>query len=89
MPTLGDILDSKYNSRTVKNTIKRWTGSWPANCDICEVKLTEHSYFVDGATKYGPWALMCPACHIHTGRGLGTGKGQKYSSKNGLIKLEG
>ena len=67
---------------------RKWLGTWPASCDICEAKLEKEDYFVDGATTFGPWALMCPACHRTHGRGLGTGKGQKYDSKT-RVKLGG
>lgn len=67
---------------------KKWRGTWPAECDICYTTLSEQEYFVDGHTIFGPWALMCPGCHITKGYGLGTGRGQKYDSKT-LEKLEG
>lgn len=34
--------------------------------------------FVDGRTKYGPWATMTLESFEVHGVGLGTGKGQKY-----------
>jgi cytochrome c553 len=34
--------------------------------------------FVDGLTRYGPWANMCVSCHASSGYGLGIGRGQKY-----------
>lgn len=74
---------------------KKWRGTWPAECDICmyfndgvKTDLRNVPYFVDGATRQGPWALMCPECHAMHGVGLGTGRGQKYDSKT-LVKLEG
>lgn len=67
---------------------KKWNGSWPAKCDICNTDLEEEEHFVDGVTQYGPWGLMCPECHSSVGNGLGTGRGQAYSSDT-LIKLEG
>jgi len=73
----------------IRKHIKRWMGTWPANCDICGNSLTSPNlYFIDGRTKDGPWALMCTQCHYMHGVGLGTGRGQKYDSKT-LIKLEG
>jgi len=57
---------------------KKWLGE-ADSCDICEGKLEEHEWFVDGATMMGPWALMCPKCFSSYGRGLGTGLGQMYN----------
>lgn len=34
--------------------------------------------FVDGATKYGPWAMMAPVTFEKRGLGVGPGKGQRY-----------
>jgi hypothetical protein len=68
--------------------IKKWMGSWPANCDICNTPLNRRDVFIDGRTKHGPWALMCSTCHVKFGTGLGTGNGQKYSSIT-LEKLNG
>lgn len=48
--------------------------------------------FIDGATKQGPWANMCPKCAAAYGRGLGTGVGQRYkkSPDDGrFYKIEG
>lgn len=67
---------------------KKWFGTWPAKCDLCKADLQSESTFIDGGTIYGPWALMCPACHQEKGIGLGTGRGQKYDAQT-LIKLEG
>ena len=65
-----------------------WQGPAPAACDICAqpIALT----FIDGATQCGPWANMCPACHTRSGRGLGIGRGQKYTREgNHFYKVEG
>ena len=52
----------------------------PSNCDICHAPITD--MFVDGATTAGPWGNMCwPKCYAKYGRGLGTGKGQKYEKQ--------
>ena len=67
---------------------RKWFGTWPSHCDICNADLEEQEYFVDGATHFGPWGLLCPKCHDEVGIGLGLGKGQKYDSQT-LIKLEG
>ncbi len=47
-------------------------------CSICRCQLKDEKMMVDGKTIYGPWALMCLSCHATVGKGLGTGKGQKY-----------
>ena len=49
------------------------------NCEICGTPHTDK--MVDGATKMGPWALMCLSCHGSIGRGLGTGLGQMYQKQ--------
>jgi hypothetical protein len=60
-------------------TAKKWRGSPAIKCEICEASLVGHS-FIDGATKMGPWAKMCVACHKEIGTGLGQGRGQMYDS---------
>jgi len=66
---------------------RKWMGSVDA-CDICRCDLKLEPYFVDGKTKMGPWALMCPADFKAHGVGLGTGRGQKYRTSD-LVKIEG
>ena len=39
---------------------KKWLGS--TKCDICGTECIHEDWFVDGATRQGPWALMCPTC---------------------------
>jgi len=65
---------------------KRWMGTPPEKCDLCEKKLEE--VFVDGKTKQGPWGILCSKCHAKYGCGLGEGLGQKYNLKT-KEKLEG
>lgn len=50
----------------------------PKECDFCHQPLDNG--WVDGRTRYGPWANMCPACHKTRGVGLGIGKGQRYDA---------
>lgn len=78
------------DEETQMPVVKKWFGTWPANCDICKTDLSTPPilWFIDGRTKQGPWALMCSQCHYSYGVGLGTGRGQKYDSKT-LVKLEG
>jgi len=47
--------------------------------------------FVDGATVMGPWAMMSPASFKRMGRGVGTGKGQRYKKQEDgrWLKVEG
>lgn len=80
--------DCPEAGRRLKAENQKWVGTWPSKCQICPVDLSQQKYFVDGKTKQGSWALMCPLCHIMYGVGLGLGKGQKYDSKT-LEKLEG
>lgn len=53
-----------------------WLGSEPKACDICTKPIKDT--FIDGATRMGPWGILCPSCHKSHGVGLGIGKGQKY-----------
>lgn len=62
----------------------------PAVCDFCEAK--DAPEYVDGQTKRGPWALMCPLCYARHGIGqLGLGLGQRYAKQESgaYIKVEG
>ena len=43
-------------------------------CDFCPEEMRP---VVDGRTKQGPWAAMCPDHFTQHGLGLGTGYGQK------------
>ena len=67
---------------------KRWLVP-PETCDICHKSIT--NVFIDGATKYGPWAIMCLNCFQEVGTTLGTGRGQEYwKDKDGhFYKIEG
>jgi hypothetical protein len=47
----------------------------PERCDLCEEPVTA---FVNGRTKYGPWADMCQECWSAVGVGLGLGCGQFF-----------
>lgn len=54
----------------------KWFGSKPV-CGLCKRPIM-HT-FVDGRTRSGRWAIMCPGCRIDQGREvLGVGLGQKY-----------
>lgn len=56
-----------------------WSGPPPARCDICRQPITVA--FIDGRTARGPWAAMCPVCHLVFGDGLGVGRGQLYARR--------
>jgi hypothetical protein len=46
--------------------------------------------FVDGATAWGSWVIMCPDCHADKGVGLGPGRGQQYAKEgNRWLKTGG
>ena len=57
------------------------TDAGTKTCQLC--KTTGLTTYVDGATAYGPLADMCETCHDLVGKGLGTGRGQKYELQNG------
>lgn len=61
-------------------TEKYWMGDPPTHCDMdgSHIITTE---FVDGRTRMGPWANMCPACHTEFGSGVGMGRGQHYRKR--------
>ena len=56
----------------------------PKECQIGHETITTE--FIDGATRNGQWAYMCPACHKQYGYGLGVGRGTKYIKDNNLWK---
>jgi hypothetical protein len=56
---------------------KKWEGSTPTACDMCERELVNE--FVDGRVRgITSWAIMCLGCHVADGVGLGQGMGQHY-----------
>lgn len=61
----------------------KWMGPMPEKCDLCSLKLKSQKYWVDGRTRMGPWANMCPRCFEQYGIGVGQGSGQKYDTKTG------
>jgi hypothetical protein len=52
----------------------KWTGGNP-ECAFCRTRVIG---FIDGKTRRGYWALMCPQCFLQEGVGVGTGRGQAY-----------
>ncbi len=71
--TIGAVLQHKKGPPVVTRT---WMGGVPTECQLCHVPLT--TTFIDGKTRFGPWAIMCPACHRDQAFGLGVGRGQAY-----------
>lgn len=59
---------------------------WLCMCALCHNSL-DHQW-IDGRTRTGYWANMCPSCFNLHGVGLGQGKGQKYDVQTKL-KVEG
>lgn len=59
---------------------KLWRGKVPAFDGFADAITDE---FVDGATIYGPWALMSPRSFAAYGRGTGRGVGQRYRKAEG------
>lgn len=57
--------------------VDRWLSAPPVGCDLCSLRIDKK--FIDGKTKFGPWACMCPHCHRDHGGELGLGKGQEYT----------
>jgi hypothetical protein len=65
---------------------KVWMGTVPTHCGLCKQPLVQQ--FIDGATRFGYWAIMCALCHRDQAIGLGLGKGQRYDMKT-LEKIDG
>jgi hypothetical protein len=64
----------------------KWMGTTPVKCGCCT--RDPKKFFVDGKTRFGPWAIMCEECFPQFGRGLGDGRGQKYDAQT-LEKIGG
>jgi len=58
---------------------KYWLGDPGTQCQICNGEFG--NTFIDGATRFGPWAIMCLRCSVLHGTGLGQGRGQKYQKQ--------
>jgi len=56
-------------AKKVQNGIVRV--SYRPKCDFCGKEA-----IIDGKTRFGPWAYMCPSHFAVHGVGLGLGKGQ-------------
>lgn len=66
-----------------------WLNPVPYQCSICGELVRDT--FIDGVTVRGPWAIMCQTCHRLFGRGLGIGRGQRYTRgpENRFHRVEG
>ena len=76
-------------SKKSSAAVVAWVGDPPERCDLCKKLILKT--FVDGKTKYGPWATMCLSCYHGFGVGLGTGRGQRYDKQPSgqFVKTEG
>lgn len=76
------IIFINSKSLTLKK-MKKWLGPLPY-CDFKNPSrpgCSPMTFFVDGKTSLGTWALMCPSHFKIYGCGLGCGKGQKYDGE--------
>ena len=65
--------------------MKKWLSDYDS-CDMCGAPIKGVAeYFVDGQTKMGPWALMCPTCFKKYGVAIKYGYGQKYDGKTAKL----
>ena len=64
-------------------------GEAPKTCQLCEEKIA--IAFYDAKLKRnGPWAYVCPECHIDACYGVGLGRGQRYDKIDGKwVKTKG
>lgn len=90
----GEFRRAEDVGRTVKGRkVRTWGGEVPKVCDVCKHTGTEAAcllhrgpfgeagageVLIDGATVWGPWALMCERGYRRAGRGIGQGVGQRY-----------
>lgn len=82
----GRQLAEEHGCTTVRVTT--WRGSPITTCDVCKHKIG--ASFYDGATRHGPWAIMCHTCWSLIGTGTGDGKGQRYTLDKGTwVKTHG
>jgi hypothetical protein len=98
-PTVRDVLEASGKLPKAKERI--FFLNPPTSCDICQAQRfrvphsgikTGGEVFIDGRTRMGPWACMCPPCFEDVGVGLGTGRGQKYQwneAEQRFFKIEG
>lgn len=73
-----------------KSTVEPVLWSGETDCNFCHKPCGD--VLIDGATKYGPWAVMCMDCRvIHAYPGYGTGKAQMYerNAAGEYVKVRG
>lgn len=82
-----DLFDQKGDCDVTKPHY--WMGPPPTNCDVSKKPIVD--VFIDGATTLGAWGFLLPEVHARVGRGLGTGRGQKYEKQadGRWLKTEG
>jgi hypothetical protein len=62
---------------------KKWLGTPPTKCDICQAPITTE--FFDARADGGRWGNFCKACFKeHTIGKLGVGFGQHYKNASGV-----
>lgn len=62
---------------------KQYYSPSPEICDICQTRLENKKYMIDGEVKNrGSWACMCPECFHIYGTRIGWGTGQLYWHEN-------
>jgi hypothetical protein len=66
-------------SEPIKLVPKYWVGTPETVCNICDRPIDR--VFIDGRTRQGPWAIMCPGCAANVGTGLGPARGQRYEQQ--------
>ena len=55
-----------------------WSGAAPEKCGMCYHPFVEADRFYDGATIFGPWAILCSYCFSIYGVKRGKHKGKRY-----------
>jgi hypothetical protein len=89
----GEVVAAPFNSKGAAEAAipverARRARRLTKTCQLC--KTEGLTVYIDGATAYGPWASMCETCHELVGRGLGTGRGQKYELRGtAWVKIAG
>ncbi len=58
---------------------KKWLGSTPEKCDICNSTFGE--FFYDCYVPGRAWGLLCSRCFTAHGCKVGPGTGQMYNTK--------
>ena len=75
--TIGRVLNHKASKP--EQPRRYWNGDIRPTDDL-GVPIT--TTFFDGATVFGPWAIMAPSTHKRIGKGEGIGRGQRYEKQS-------